>query len=346
MHLRPTLCLSVLALASCAMAQNPAPPAPSAPQTPAAGSGPITVGPMASQTPAAFPPIDPANFTATSPTRDTVEQFLHAFWGYDTSRVWQVQAILPTQAEGVSHVIVLVRSNTGQNKDQTAQLAFFTLPDGKFLVADSLLPFGAKPFQPYRDLLQSGANGPSQGGSSKALEIVEFSDFQCPHCKDAQPIIAKLMADYPSVHFVYQDFPLAQHTEALKSSEHGYCVAKAGGNEAFFNFADALFAAQAGLTPATADTTLKDAETKAGQDPAKIAACAATPAAKAAIDASLALGAKVGVNSTPTIFVNGRGLPVTGIPYETLQKIVEFQAKLDGVPLTPAAPAKPAPSLK
>ena len=71
-----------------------------------------------------------------------------------------------------------------------------------------------------------------------------------------------------------------------------------------------LFEAQAGLTPATSDQTLKDVETKAGQDPAKIAACAATPAAKEAIEASRALGDKVGVNQTPTLFVNGRAPPV------------------------------------
>ena len=70
--------------------------------------------------------------------------------------------------------------------------------------------------------------------------------------------------------------------------------------------------AQVGLTPASSDQTLKDAETKAGQDPAKIAACAATPEAKQAIQASVDLGNKVGVNSTPTIFVNGRGLAGDG----------------------------------
>jgi protein-disulfide isomerase len=353
MQLRLTTCLSVLAVASATwlpatLAQNGTPQAP-VPQAPAAPP-PQAGGPSAPATAEApFPPVDPANFTATSPTKQTVEDFLKAYWGYDTTRAWQVQAILPTPAPGVSRVMVLVKS-TGGPKDQTAQLSFYTLPDGKFLVADSLLPFGAKPFQAYREILQAGAAGPSQGGSSKALEIVEFSDFECPHCKDAQPIIAKLLADYPSVHFVYQDFPLTQiHSEAFKSSTHGYCVAKAGGNEAFFKFSDAVFAAQSGLTPATSDQTLKDAETKAGQDPVKIAACSATPAAKDAIDASLALGAKVGVNSTPTIFINGRGLPAVGIPYPMLQKIVEFQAQLDGVPLPPAPPApaaKPAPSLR
>jgi protein-disulfide isomerase len=352
MQLRTTLCFIVLAAASAAssIAQNPAPDAPSAPKPPAASSAQAAPSAAAPAAPTAFPPVDPANFTATSPSKQTVEEFLNAFWGYDNTRVWQIQAILPTPAAGVSRVLILVKPTTPGPKDQTAQLSFFTLPDGKFLVADTLLPFGAKPFQNYREILQSGATGPSKGGASKAMELVEFSDFECPHCKDAQPIVAKLLADYPSAHFVYQDFPLIQiHTEALKASTHGYCVAKAGGNDAFFKFSDVLFANQAGLTPTTSDDTLKDAETKAGQDPAKIAACAATPAAKEAIDASRALGERVGVNQTPTIFVNGRALPLTGIPYETLQKIIEFQAKLDGVPLPPAPPApaaKPAPSLK
>ncbi len=358
MQLRITTFLSVLAVASAAwipaaLAQNgpPAAPTPQAPSATRPPAGSSVQAPSApAEAPASFPPVDPANFTAASPTKQTVEDFLKTYWGYDTSRVWQVQAILPTPAPGVSHVVVLVRGTGGGPKEQTAQLSFFTLPDGKFLVADSILPFGSKPFQAYREILQAGANGPSQGGTSKALEIVEFSDFECPHCKEAQPTIAKLLADYPSAHFVYQDFPLTQiHTEAFKASTHGYCVAKAGGNEAFFKFSDALFENQAGLAGTTADATLKDAETKAGQDPVKIAACSTTPAAKDAINASLALGAKVGVNSTPTIFVNGRGLPAVGIPYPMLQKIIEFQAHLDGVPLPPAPPApapKPAPSLR
>jgi protein-disulfide isomerase len=351
MHLRVLTYLSLLAAASVAFAQNPPPQAP-APEAPAP-QAPAGVSPAPVEAPVAFPPVDPGNFTATSPTKQTVEDFLKVFWGYDNSREWQVQAILATPAPGVAKVIVLVKPTVPdpKQKDQTAQLSFYTMPDGKFLIAgDSVLPFGAKPFEAYRDVLRAEANGPSRGGATKALEIVEFSDFECPHCKEAEPTMAKLLQDYPSAHFVYQDFPLTQvHSEAMKASTHGYCVAKAGGNEAFFKYSNALFEAQAGLTPASSEQTLKDAETKAGQDPAKIAACAATPAAAEAIGASLALGAKVGVSSTPTIFINGRGLPAVGIPYPMLQKIVEYQAGLDGVPLppAPAAPAaKPAPSLR
>ena len=245
MQLRTTTCLSVLAIATwlpAAFAQNAPPQAPTAQQAPAAppaARGAVCAGPTPRRH---FPQSIPSNFTAASPTRQTVEDFLHAYWGYDSSRIWQVQDILPTPAPGVSRVLVLVRSTGGGPKDQTSGLSFFTLPDGKFLVADSLLPFGAKPFQSYREILQAGANGPSKGGASKAMEFVEFSDFECPHCKEAQPIVAKLLADYPSAHFVYQDYPLTHiHTEAFKASTHAYCVAKTGGNDAFFKFCRCAF---------------------------------------------------------------------------------------------------------
>jgi len=157
MQLRTNLRLFVLAVsgAACALAQNPAPQTPAAPTPAAPPSGVFTVptAPPAQATP--FPPVDPANFTATTPTKQTVEDFLHAFWGYDSSRLWQIQAILPTPAQGVSRVLVLVKSANPGPKDQTAQLSFFTLPDGKFLVADSLLPFGSKPFEGYRQILES-----------------------------------------------------------------------------------------------------------------------------------------------------------------------------------------------
>src|SRR5271167_3846587 len=101
MQLRATRCLTVLAIATwlpAAFAQNAPPQAPTAQQAPAAPSEPTTPAPP-------FPPVDPANLTAVSPTKQTVEDFLHAYWGYDSGRIWQVQEIQPTPAPGVSHVL-------------------------------------------------------------------------------------------------------------------------------------------------------------------------------------------------------------------------------------------------
>lgn len=282
-----------------------------------------------------FPPALPGNFTASTPTADTVNQFLKETWGYDPNRIWQVQAILKTPVDGISKVIVLV-SEKGQKKPQVGQLVFFTLPDGEHLISNNVLPFGAKPFQKYREILQNEANGPSKGAVSKSLEFVEFSDFECPHCKAVQPTIKKLLADYPTAHFVHQDFPLIEiHPEALKAAEYGTCVAKLSGNAAFFKFSDVVFDNQDGLTPTDADKTLSDAVTKAGGDPAKVAACSSEPATRQAVESSVKLGQELNVTGTPTLFINGFGVAVDGIPYQVLQNIIAFRAKQDGVTLPP-----------
>jgi protein-disulfide isomerase len=275
-----------------------------------------------------MPPPDPANFTATSPTKDTVEAFLHASWGYDDNRIFQVQAIQTTAVPGISRVTVLVEEK-GTKQTQPSALTFLTLADGKHLIAnDEILPFGAHPFANYRDILEREAKGPSRGPANASLQLVEFSDYQCPHCKDAQPTIERLLKDYPQAHFVSQLFPLRNiHSEAEKAAETGVCVAKIGGNDAFFKYTDAVYTDQAQLTPEGSAGALASAVKTAGVDDAKVKACVAEPSTKAAVDASLELGQEVGVNSTPSLFVNGRMLPLAGIPYDQLKKIIDYDLK-------------------
>jgi protein-disulfide isomerase len=299
--------------------------------TPTASTEEVPAAPSA-PTPTAgtpkFPPADPANFTATAPTKETVDAFLQQLWGYDQDRVWQVQAIQKTAAPGVSKVTVLAAQKT--NPQQIGSLQFFTTPDGQHLISNEVMPFGARPFDATRKLLQANANGPSRGAASKGLLFVEFADFQCPHCKEAQPTVEKLLADFPNAHYVFENLPLTSiHPEAYKAASYGICVAKLGGNDAFFKFADTVFTNQASLTPEAATTTLNDAVTKAGVDAAKVAACSDSSDAKIAVDSSLHLAQDLNVNETPWLFINGRGLPLNSVPYETLKKIVEFQAQND-----------------
>jgi protein-disulfide isomerase len=56
-----------------------------------------------------------------------------------------------------------------------------------------------------------------------------------------------------------------------------------------------------------------------------------SPATKADVEASIALGAAAGVDAAPALVVNGRILPPTAVPYDTLKRIVAYQAQLDGV---------------
>ena len=300
-------------------AQQNVPPAPAAePAAPAPAAAPV------------FPPPDPANFTATSPTKETVNGFLQASWGYDQTRVWEVAGIFKTSVDGISKVVVYVGDKTGKQK--TSGIQFFALADGKHIIAgDEILPFGDHPYADNRALIKQQADGPYRGAADKDFLIVEFADFQCPHCKDAQANMEKLATDFPKARIVYQNYPLPQHKEAAGAAAYGVCVAKQGGSSAFYTFAAAVFDGQDGLaSPDGATLTLNSAVTKAGLDPVKIAACAKTPATVAEVDASVKLAKDLGVNQTPTLLVNGRQVPANA-PYDTIKQIVEYQEKLDGL---------------
>lgn len=300
---------------------------PAAPDAPVAQSG-APSQPAAPAQLQPMPPPDPAYFTATTPSKETVQAFLRASWGYDDNRIFQVQAIQTTAVPGISRVTVLVEEK-GTQQTQPSALTFLTLPDGKHLIAnDEILPFGAHPFDNYHDILQQQAKGPSRGPASAPLQLVEFSDYQCPHCKEAQPTVDRLLKDYPQAHFVSQIFPLRNiHSEAEKAAETGVCVAKIGGNDAFFKYTDAVYANQAQLTPEGSAEALVSAVKTAGVDDAKVKACMAEPSTKTTVDASLQLGQEVGVNSTPSLFVNGRMLPLAGIPYDQLKGIIDYDLK-------------------
>ncbi|MGC8548435.1 MAG: DsbA family protein [Acidobacteriaceae bacterium] len=275
-----------------------------------------------------LPPVNPANFTATSPSKAAVESFLKASWGYDPNRMYEIAAILKTPAPGVTKVVVFVAE---KDHPQVGTVQFFVTPDGQHLIAgESILPFGADPFAQARALLQKDANGPWMGSASRTHELVEFADLECPHCKEAQSTMEKLRADFPKARFVFENFPLFEiHPEAFLAAAYGECVAKAGGNAAFFKYVDDVFTNQDKLTPADGKTTLAAAVTAAGQDPARIAACANSPAGKAAVQASIDLGQKLHVDETPTLYVDGRPVPVGAMPYSALRQLVEYQFSMD-----------------
>jgi len=327
--------LSVTALAGAQMAGSSAQTAPAA-QKAAAQPQLQSLGQETKADP--FPPVNQKYFTASSPTVDTVNAFLKSLWGYDPNRMWRVEAIQVTPAPNVSKVVVFVTDKTANAKVQPT--AFFVTPDGKHAVAgDAVVPFGANPFADLRKTLQARADGATRGATSKDLMLVEFADLQCPHCKDAQSTMEQLVKDFPNARVVYQSYPLVDlHPFAFRAAAYGYCVQKQK-NDAYFVYSAAVFDAQAALTDETGNQTLKDAVTKAGLDPAAIDACAATPATKDQVNASIKLAQDIDVQHTPMLAVNGHLLPLAGIPYETLKTIISYQASLDGVSTGATGPA-------
>ena len=256
------------------------------------------------------------------PSEDTVNAFLHQMFGYEPDVTWKIIDIKPAEAEGLAQVDVLLSNPKGQQFS-----TLYVTSDQQHAVLGEIIPFGAEPFKPAREKLEKGENGITRGPAKASVEIIEFSDLQCPHCKEAQPTIEKLITDEPNARFVFQPFPLPSHDWAMKAASYADCIGQAK-NEAFWKFIDAVYNAQGDITSANADQKLTELADSAGVKGSEIAACAAKPDTQSRIEHSIALGKAVGVTGTPSLFIGGRKIAnVSGVPYEALKGIVEFQAK-------------------
>ena len=256
------------------------------------------------------------------PSEDIVNSFMQQTFGYDSTITWKVSSIKPAIAEGLAEVTIVITNPQGQSVT-----VFYVTPDGTHAVAGDIMPFGAKPYAPASEALQKGVNGTSRGPEKAPVTIVEFSDLQCPHCKEAQPVIDKLLAAEPNARFVFQQFPLPMHNWAAKGAAYADCIGRSS-KDAFWKFVQGTYDEQANITESNADERLTAIADKAGVKGADIAACAVKADTKARVDKSIALGQAVGVTGTPTVFVNGRRIGnVTQVPENILKGIVEFAAK-------------------
>ncbi len=273
----------------------------------------------AQQTPAA-PHAAAKPVVATNlPSEETVNAFLHQWFGYDASLTWKISSIKPSEIEGLSEVNVVLSGSQGQQA-----LKLYVTPDGKHAVNGDIMPFGAHPFAATEKELEKGVNGPSYGPAEAPVTVVDFSDLQCPHCKEAHPILEKLIAEDKNVRLVFQSFPLPMHDWATKAAAYADCVSRSS-NDAFWKFVESVYAAQSDITAANADEKLTALADSSGVKGSEIAACAAKPETESRVEKSEALGKALDVNSTPTLFVNGRKVPA--VPYDVLKKLVDFAAK-------------------
>jgi protein-disulfide isomerase len=212
----------------------------------------------------------------------------------------------------------------------------------RHVIVGEVLPFGADPFMAERTKLLISTFGPTAGPADAKMLIVEFADLECPACKEAAPMMAKLRADYPQAKFVFQSYPLPQHPWAARAAAYLDCIAKTNQDQAFA-FIDSVFSHQKEIEDAVrkpdalGKPTVDDAAVAerlghyaelAGADVSKVAACAATPETAERIARSQELARTVGVTSTPTLFLNGRRVPgPRADQYDALKELVNYEAE-------------------
>jgi len=257
------------------------------------------------------------------PSKATVESFLKHWFGYDPSLEPAVSDISPSDIPGMAQVLVTLGTGT----DRKSMLMYIT-PDQHHAIVGEVLPFGADPFAHDRELLARSKTGVARGPDRSTLTLVEFSDLECPVCKQAQPTMDKLLADYPQARFVFQQFPLETvHPWAFKAALYADCVGREN-NGAFWKFVQSVYDDQLTIDTTNADEKLRAKAAAAAVPDQETAACAANHDTERRVRESMALGKELDVRGTPTLFINGRKINnVLAMPYELLKNVVDWEEK-------------------
>jgi protein-disulfide isomerase len=169
--------------------------------------------------------------------------------------------------------------------------------------------------------------GHSKGPEHAPVTVIEFSDYECPFCRRAEPVVEQMLREYAGkVRFEYRHFPLESiHPQARGASEAAACADEQG---RFWEYHAQLFA---GDGSALAQPKLLEHATQLGLDLAAFQACIAEGRGRARVDADLEAGGAAGVTGTPAFFVNGA-------PFSGAIPIEEFRRAIDAE-LAKAAPA-------
>ncbi len=188
--------------------------------------------------------------------------------------------------------------------------------------------------EPLRVQVPIAAGTPSRGPENAPVTFVEFSDFQCPYCKRAEPIVQGLLAEYKdNVRFVYCDYPLAMHQRAKPASLAARC---AEDQKKYWEFHQNLMNVAGDLS----DDDLKKRAGAVGLDAAAFSACYDGKKHEAEVQSSFERGTELGVTGTPTFFVNGRML-VGARPVDEFRDVIDDELVRKGV--TPPTHSEPPP---
>lgn len=157
---------------------------------------------------------------------------------------------------------------------------------------------GVDPKQTYTI---ADGDSPARGPAEAPITIVEFSDYQCPYCARAEPLVAEAVAAYPDqVRVVFKHYPLVSiHPQAMPAALAATAAGKQG---KFWEMHEKLFANQRALAP----EQIREYARQLNLDLARFDADLASDEVKTAVRRDIALAQRLGVRGTPTIFVNGR----------------------------------------
>lgn len=177
----------------------------------------------------------------------------------------------------------------------------------------------------------SAQNSPAEGNAKAKITIVEFSDFECPHCAQNHknmPAVAKSFGE--DVRIIYKNFPLdtacntaGMHHKACLAAYAARCIFQKKGFEAFKQMQDYLFKNQDFFDK----KSIQEKALSLGLNENELETCVDSQSIKSEIREEIELGKSIGVEATPSLFVNGRFLKMGANPEILMAVIKEILKK-------------------
>ncbi len=281
--------------------------------------GTLALGVASAQT---SPPAAPATAKKSALDKRTLETYIRHLELWPDYIQVSIADPKPAALDGFSEFAV--RASVGE---RFQDLSYLVSKDGGKVLKAKVYDVADNPFRPELKKLKPEFS-PSLGTPGATVVIVLFSDFQCQYCKEEGKMLRQqLVAAYPKqVRLYFKDYPLVQiHPWSKTASMAGRCVFRQNAL-AFWDYHDWVFENQASITPENFKAKFLELAKTKGWNADALGACVDARATEAEVDRSIAEGRDLGVNSTPTMFINGRPL-AAAVPWENLKAIIDFELK-------------------
>jgi protein-disulfide isomerase len=255
---------------------------------------------------------------APSPTQKKIEAYLRHLYAFGPDVLLIVGPPKETPVEGLLETTVNL--TIGENKET---VKFYVSKDSKLLFRGEMSDMTKDPLAESRAQIQM-KDAPSLGDPMAAVTLVEFSDFECPVCRNLHDTLREMLPKYAGkVHVIFKDFPLEQiHPWARTAAIAGRCAYQQA-PMAFWKMYDYIYDNQEIISASNAWTKMLDYAGQSKLDTDAFKSCMASPEAGEAVNASRANGQLLEVSSTPTVFVNGRRL--VGADAHLLEQYINYE---------------------
>jgi protein-disulfide isomerase len=280
-----------------------------------AGTGDAQTAP--DNPPVAVKPAASASTAEQTPLQKSIDAYLRNLYAFGPEVLLTVSVPKETPIVGLLETSVSVKTSEGAEDAK-----FYVSKDGKYLIRGDVLELSKDPLAANRAAIDL-TDAPVMGSPKASIIVVEFSDFECPVCRSLHDVMRGMMKNYPQVRVVFKDYPIeVLHPWARTAALAGRCAYRQD-PAAFWKMYDSIYDNQELISAENAWMKMAEYAGQVGLNADAFRACMAGPEAGAAVDASRANGQKLDVNSTPTLFVNGRRL--VGADPHMLEQYIQYE---------------------